>query len=121
MFLNNLQGVRLRQLTLKLSDFSQHRSKILRELDLLYLLGFRPLRGLTLLKAKLNLLDHWLDQLRVPWVRSVSTVPCPAADVTLHMYFIVASSMSIGSILAQLGSRRPLIRAVGLSSLAFPN
>ena len=26
---------------------------------------------------------------------------CPAADVILHMYYIVASSMSIGSILAQ--------------------
>ena len=48
----------------------------------------------------------------------------------LHMYFIDANSMSIGSTLAQiflgfrleqLGSRRPLIRAVGLSSLAFSN
>ena len=46
--------------------------------------------------------------------------------MTLHMYFIVANSMSIGSTLAQiflgfrleqLGSRRPLIRAVGLSRL----
>ena len=55
---------------------------------------------------------------------------CPAADVILHMYFIDANSMSIGSTLAQiflgfrleqLGSRRPLIRAVGLSSLAFSN
>ena len=47
-----------------------------------------------------------------------------------HMYFIDANSMSIGSTLAQiflgfrleqLGSCRPLIRAVGLSSLAFSN
>ena len=76
----------------------------------------------------LFLLDHRLDRVRVPCVRSVSTVPCPAAEVTLRMFFIDANSMSIGSTLAQiflgfrleqLGSRRFLIRAVGLSSIAI--
>ena len=44
-FMNNLLGARLRPVTMKLSDLSQHRSKMLRELDLPYLWGFRPLLG----------------------------------------------------------------------------
>ena len=46
-------------------------------------------------------LKNWLDQVRVPSVRSVSTVPCHAAEVILHMFFIDVNNMSIGSTLAQ--------------------
>ena len=57
--------------------------------------------GLDHLKAELILLDHRLDQIRVPIVRSVNTVPYPAVDVILRMYYIDANSMSTGSTLAQ--------------------
>ena len=46
----------------------------------------------------------------------VSTVHCSAADVILHMYFIVASSMSIGSILAQIFSARTIVKHLSTGS-----
>ena len=110
--MSNPLAVRLRPVTMKPSDLSLHRIKMLREQDPLYLRGFRPL--LTLLKAELIPLDHRLDQIRVPCVRSVNTVPYPAVDVILRMYCIDANSMSTGSTVAQ-----PFpIRAVGLSSFS---
>ena len=44
-FMSNPLGVRLRPVTMKLSDLSLHRSKMLREQVPLYLRGFRPLLG----------------------------------------------------------------------------
>ena len=44
-FMSNPLGVRPRPETMKQSDLSLHRSKMLRELDLLYPRGFRPLLG----------------------------------------------------------------------------
>ena len=43
--------------------------------------------GLDPPESRAVLLDHQLDQIRVPSVRSVNTVPCPAVDVIPRMYY----------------------------------
>ena len=99
-------------MTMKPSELYQHRSKNLLGLDPLHLLGYRPLQGLILRRARLKLVSHLLDHILVLFTKSANTVPFLAAEVILYTYFTDVNCMSIGNTLAQafrleqLGSRR---------------
>lgn len=91
--LSKLWIVLIEPMIMKPSEFSQHRSKKLLGLDPLHLMGYRPLQGLILRRARLNIVSHLLEHLFVLFTKSANTVLFLAADVILYTYFTDANCM----------------------------